>query len=402
MDRYPYAKPPKWWAPRPSRFWVSFWRPIRRREQRRDHRIVRIDVEGIEHVKQAMQAGHGVLVTPNHASHADSYLLLDALLKLRGPSYFMTAWQVFYLMPGWQKLAYAHHGCFSVDREGKDLRAFRQSVKVLADSTSPLVVFPEGEVYHLNDRVMPFRDGTFLIAAAAVKRSRRPVACVPCGLKYFYVNDPTPELRKVVSQIEGRLGIKPARDMPLARRLERLQIETLGWREREYLGAAAASATATPAERRDALVDEILRRLERQFSVNDAGRSPPERAKQLRQHLVETMQLTVTSAEQNAEARAAMEDIFVAVQLYSYDFDYLATLPTIERIAETVDKLEEDVLGLRTARIRGTRRGVVRFGAPLLMESPLDRPSCRKFGGELRVRLQEVLDGFRMPSRISA
>jgi hypothetical protein len=303
------------------------------------------------------------------------------------------------MLPGWQQLAHAHHGCFSVDREGKDLRAFRQSVKVLADSSSPLVVFPEGEVYHLNDRVMPFRDGTFLIAATAVKRSQRPVACVPCGLKYFYVNDPTPELREIALQIEQRLGVKPAGDLPLARRLERLQLETLGWRERQYLGGAA---TGPPVERRDALVDEILRRLECRFSVKDGGRGAPERAKQLRQHLVETMQLTVMSAENNDEARAAMEDIFVAVQLYSYDFEYLGATPSIERIAETVDKLEEDVLGERTARVRGTRRGVVRFAAPLLMESPLDRPACRKFGSELRVRLQEVLDGFRVTSRISA
>src|SRR3712207_8394705 len=43
----------------------------------------------------------------------------------------------------------------------------------------------------------------------------------------------------------------------------------------------------------------------------------------------------------------------ILVQLYSYPGDYLAERPTIERLAETVDKLEEDGLGYHMARPRG-------------------------------------------------
>ncbi|NIP84656.1 MAG: glycerol acyltransferase, partial [Planctomycetales bacterium] len=183
MDRYPYTTPPRWWSPRPHPFWIRFWRPLRRFQQRHGHRIRHIDVEGLEHVRRAIGAGQGVLITPNHAGHADCYLLLEALTRLAGPSYVMTAWQVFQMMPRWQQVAYCQHGCFSVNREGRDFRAFRQAVATLATTSHPLVVFPEGEVYHLNDHVMPFREGTLMIASAAVRQGGRPVACVPCGLK---------------------------------------------------------------------------------------------------------------------------------------------------------------------------------------------------------------------------
>jgi len=39
-----------------------------------------------------------------------------------------------------------------------------------------------------------------------------------------------------------------------------------------------------------------------------------------------------------------MDDLFFVIQLYSYPGDYVAERPVIERIAETLDKFEEDVL----------------------------------------------------------
>ncbi|MFP6611571.1 MAG: 1-acyl-sn-glycerol-3-phosphate acyltransferase [Pirellulales bacterium] len=399
MDRYPYAKPPRWWSPRPRRLWVNIWRPVRRRQQRRDQRVKSTDVEGLDHVRQAMRADYGVLITPNHASHADCYLLLDALLKLRGSQYIMTAWQVFHMMAKWEQLAYRHHGCFSVDREGKDLRAFRLAVKTLAATSDPLVVFPEGEVYHLNDRTTPFRDGTLMMASAAIKRGNRPIACIPCALKYFYVKDPSPELRCTTARIEANLGVKSVGKLPLAVRVERLQTETLAWRERQFLGGCREG---NPAQRRDTLVDTILVRYEHQFGIHNAARNVPERVKQLRQHLVESGALAVSNTRADENASAAMEDIFVAVQLYSYAFGYVSESPTIERVAETVDKLEEDVLGAPTATVRGTRRGVVRFGNPLILNQTFDRSECQEIGEDQRARLQSLLDGFQSREKVPA
>ena len=138
----------------------------------------------------------------------------------------MMAWQVFEMAPRWQQLAFRHHGCFSVDREGTDLAAYRQTIDVLSHTSFPLVIFPEGEVYHLNDYVTPFHEGPLLIASSAVKRSGRPVACVPCALKYHYIDDPTPELLAVVRRIERNLDVADSGPLT-AERIERLTLHTV-------------------------------------------------------------------------------------------------------------------------------------------------------------------------------
>ena len=58
-----------------------------------------------------------------------------------------------------------------------------------------------------------------------------------------------------------------------------------------------------------------------------------------------------------------MEDLFI-VQSYSYPGDYVVDHPSVDRMAETIDKFEEDVLQKTTATIKAERRVKVTFGEP--------------------------------------
>jgi hypothetical protein len=53
-------------------------RGIRRRKAVADYNLTAIDVHNAEIVRVALGQGHGVLITPNHATHADSYTMADA------------------------------------------------------------------------------------------------------------------------------------------------------------------------------------------------------------------------------------------------------------------------------------------------------------------------------------
>ena len=117
----------------------------------------------------------------------------------------------------------------------------------------------------------------------------------------------------------------------------------------------------------------------------------PERAAELRKHIIERSARPECAGGGQNEAER-MEDIFVAVQLYSYAPGYVVQRPTIERIAETVDKLEEDVLGLRTATIRGRRRATIRFGEPLLIEQAGDRAAPRSIAAQMQDRVQALIE----------
>jgi hypothetical protein len=74
------------------------------------------------------------------------------------------------------------------------------------------------------------------------------------------------------------------------------------------------------------------------------------------------------------QAARDLEDVNVAVQLYSYTDDYSADEPSVEHLAEIVDKFEEDILGVTTARVRGKRRAVIRFG-PAIAAAPFQEKS---------------------------
>lgn len=406
MDRYPYYKPPQWWSSKASRLWMRLWRPWRKWQQRRDYRIASIEVRGLELVRATMAQNQGVLVTPNHAGHADCFLLFEALERLPVPPQVMTAWQVFELLPPLQRLAYRHHGCFSINREANDLAAYRWSVRVLEKTSAPLVIFPEGEVYHLNDCVTEFRDGTLSIAMSAVKLGKRPVACFPCALKYFFVDDPTPELAAVMTRLEERLGLAVTADAPLAERLRRFTIAAVIQRERQFLAESEAAAAralgeddAALAERLEALKRVVLESIEERLAIAPLSEFLPERIKRIRQAIVERMSESAPDDGERQRLEEDLERAFVAVQLHSYRPDYLAGEPSIERVAETIDKYEEDFLGVRSANIRGGKRGVIAFGEPLVVDKPGSRADVARLGEELRRRVQTLIDGIEAERR---
>ena len=65
-----------------------------------------------------------------------------------------------------------------------------------------------------------------------------------------------------------------------------------------------------------------------------------------------------------------------------------------DRMAETLDKFEEDVLGSKTATIRGSRAATVTFGEPILVESGRGKKTAAKtLTRTIEERVQGLLDG---------
>lgn len=364
MNRQPFEKPPQWWSPKPSKTWVDFWRRLRRREQTKKHRLLNVEVRGSEVVRQLLDEGSGVLITPNHASHADCFAVYEAADEIGCPVYAMVAWQVFQ-RGGWLRRAILRqHGCFSVDREGTDLGAVRQAREVLQSKRLPLVIFPEGEVYHLNDRLTPFRDGPAAIALMAARKSKRSIACVPSAIKYSYVEDPTQELLELMSRLERAVHWRPRPELSLELRVYHLAEGLLALKEVELLGKTSEGRIPQRVEN---LIEFLLARIEARHHLHNESLSVPERVKTTRQHVIAKLQETDEDDPQRSALIEDLDDLFLVVQAFSYAEDYIKQKPTIERIAETLDKFEEDVLGAATATIRGARKAIVTFGEPIIL-----------------------------------
>jgi 1-acyl-sn-glycerol-3-phosphate acyltransferase len=346
--------------------WIELWRPFRRRERIRKHRLLEVEVNGVENVKRALDQGCGVLITPNHSSHADCFALYEAADCVGCLFYVMVAWQVFH-RSGWlRRLILRQHGCFSIDREGTDLSALRQAREVLQSGTHPLVIFPEGEVYHLNERTIPFREGPAAVALMAAKKASRPVVCVPCAMKYIYVEDPTPELLDLLDRLERAVFWRPRPDLTMGQRIYHLAEGLLSLKEVEFFGKTSSGLLP---ERIAALIEFILGRIEAANGLDPLNVPLPERIKVGRQHVIKRLEEIPDDHSDRKSLHDDLDDLFFVVQLYSYPGDYVSENVSVERIAETLDKLEEDVLGAKTATIRGARKATVTFGNPIPVET---------------------------------
>lgn len=390
MNRQPYATPPQWWAPQMNPWLVKLFRRRINRTLTYSQKITKIDVQGSEHVQQALAAGAGVLITPNHSFHYDSYVMIEAAHRVGRPFHFLTAWQVFQMSTSYERWVLQVHGCFSINREGNDLQAFKQSIEVLRESEFPLVVFPEGDIYHHNDRVKPFRDGAAAAALSAAKKGPRKIVIVPCGVKAYYVQDPTAELEALMTRLEESLHWRPRKHCSLNDRLYKFAEAMLALKEIEYLGRPHGGSVV---ERSNRLAVSVLERLEQRHAITAKAPAFPERVKELRRVVIKALEQEGLSEGDRRQLADDLDDLFFVIQLFSYPGDYVSERPTIERIAETLDKFEEDVLRLDSPNIRGERHVTVRFGEPL--EVPVERGSrdaVAQWTGMLEKKVQGLLD----------
>ena len=260
----------------------------------------------------------------------------------------MTAWQVFEMSSRFDRWLMQRLGCFSVDRESNDRQAYKKAVEILRQKPYPLVIFPEGDIYHVTDRVSDFREGAAAIALSAAKRGERSVVVIPCGIKFFYLDDPMQDLLQVMQQLEDRVLMRSQTDQPLVERIYRLAEGVMALKELDYLGNTRSGPLR---ERIDYLNQSILSRLELHHQVKAVSDRPPERVKSLRQSIIhKAEQRDNLPRDRGSYFRGLeqdMDDLFFVMQLYSYPGDYLRKKPTIERLAETIDKLEEEHFGAR-------------------------------------------------------
>ena len=394
MNIQPFGRPDRWWSPKLNSFWVYLWRLLRWRLRVKVQRLMEIEVRGLEHLSKAVSEGCGVLITSNHSGHADPLILYKAAEKVGCCFYFMAAWQVFSKLNPVERMILRQHGCFSVDREGSDKRAFRQAVDILQKSSHPLVIFPEGEVYHLNERVTPFNEGAAAIAMTASKDQNRRVVCIPCGIKYQYIEDPTEELVELMGRLEDRILWRVRDDLSLSERIYRFAEGALSLKEVEYLGHAQKGSLP---ERINCLCDQVLSRLEGRYNRSGKDLTLPKRVKVLRNEAIKLQGQSEEDSEQRDQGRLDIEDLFFVTQLFSYPGDYVAGKATIERMAETLDKFEEDVLKLPTATIRGRRRAIVSFGECIIVERGHGkRDAVHSLTEIFEQKVQLLLDGIKL------
>ena len=360
-------------------------------------RIQRVEVSGHESLRGRYRAGDRLLFVPNHPTHADPAIYTEAISRTGVRTRLMAAYDVM-LRRRLNAWAMQRMGAFSVDREGSDPRSMKAAMETLTAGRYALTIFPEGNVYLQNDAVTPFHDGAAMLAlrsARALADGGGRVFAVPVSIKATYVED----VRKRVDAALGELAIaveapEQAGDSPL-QRLRRVGVEALhrnmrhrgiSFDEADDLGTLIRSAA-------DAVLSQLEAKMELQLRPAD---SVIDRVRKARR-AIHQIRIDPGRAVDHPAATTWADQAMVAFRIASYDGHYVASRPTLDRFAETVEKMKEDIYA-KAPEPFGPRCAYVRFGEPIDTADYLDsfaakaRIAVRSLTGAIEQAVQQGLD----------
>jgi 1-acyl-sn-glycerol-3-phosphate acyltransferase len=395
---------PDYWPPRLSPFWCAVFEPFRRWYLQSYYGIGEVVIEGIDKLTKDVGPRDGMLIAPNHSHDSDPHVMMEVSSRAGRRFHFMAAWQIFRPHWGLDGWCLQRMGAFSVDREGCDRRAVKQAVELLTTGQR-LVIFPEGEVYRLNDRLTPLLEGVAFMAlnaqrdlgktAAAATEGSGPntrVWIVPTAIRYRYIDDVRPRLEEAIKQVETRMLWTPPHGAPLHERIVRVGELAVTIKEKEKLGRSRENEADLPG-RIAFLIEQLLERNEtKHLKKSPSADTVPLRVKALRRRLLEIWTDEKTSPDDKQSARDGLDDVQLVLQLYSYPGDYVAERPSIERMAETIEKFEEDLTGF--ARPKGKRQATVRLGDPIDLHAAASTGRPRTVVSDVTDRLEESIRGL--------
>lgn len=390
MQNIVIAEPYEFVPPMTTTVWtwpLRYWLPSR---VRKAYGVVSAEFRGKEKIREAVRAGRGVLIAPNHCRPSDPEVVGLLCCQLALPCYMMASWHLF--KQGWfQRQMLRAAGVFSVYREGVDREAIKAATAMLVDGRRPLIIFPEGIVSRTNERLRALMDGTAFIARSAAKARLKagraePVLVFPVALHYYFDGDLRQAVEPVLTAIEKRLSWQPQVELSLVARIRKLGEGLLGIKELEYFGTGQHGDIP---ERIRRLIDQVLGPWERRYEIAKPGDDVMERIKKLRGLLVnELISKTLDDAEKDRRWRA-LADCYFAQCLACHPGDYLAGDCTVERVLETVERFEEDLTD--TATIHRPLRCVAEVCDPIEVSPDRPRGEDDPVMVALRERLQAAL-----------
>lgn len=365
---------------------------------RRTEGVCSYECRHADRLQKTVENGDAVMLTPNHSRTADPVVMGFLCKEARTTFYAMASWHLF--NQGWFYYWMLRIiGAFSVNREGIDRQAIDKAISVLETAERPLIIFPEGTASRINDRLLPLLDGTALIARTAAKRRKKKtggrVLIHPIALKYRFEGDLDKAVIPVLDSIEKRLSWRVQSDQSILSRIRRIGETLLALKEIEYFGKVADGNSL--ADRQKNLLNRLLEPLETKWLKTPQQGGVISRIKGIRMKILPEMINEEMSEENRKERWRDLEDTYLAQQISCYPEDYLAQLPSVDRILETVERFEEDLTD--KVRVHGKLKVIIHVDEAIEVSPERDRKAAvDPLMQQIQTRLQSILDELALES----
>lgn len=317
--------------------------------------------------------GCGIVLTSNHADEMDPRVCLELSRRSGRRFIFMCNREAFdeiFGLAGWvlQRL-----GLFSVERGARDHEAKAFAMDVVRGAKDVLVIFPEGEIFYLNEAVRPFHSGAIDICLQAIVQQRKTnpdftAYIVPMGIKYHYEHSIESELENRIAKMEAALSLKQTGGT-LQTRL--LVIQKLLLRREEFdnnvqIDLSKQQLTQEIIATRKAILAEVEEK-HQDMSISQQAQTIDQAwqlAAQIRRLI--SQQSDSTSRQKLEEDLSALKKV---AQLSSWQPRYYSESSSPDRIAEGILKAERELYKIRRPPQLGKRSVLVTLADPIDMGS---------------------------------
>lgn len=373
MQNIVIDKPYEFIPPCHAEIWTWLVKKYVRRYMRKVFAVHTVECRKTERLAASVEAGHGILIAPNHCRMCDPFVLGEVAKKLKISYYAMVSWHAFNQdwFSAWmiRKL-----GGFSVYREGMDRRSLDTAIEILVTARRPLIVFPEGALSRHNDQLMALMDGVAFMARTAAKRRAKKeppgkVVIHPTAIRYYFRGNLEKALSPVLDEIESHFAWRPRKGRSLISRIRAIGEGCLALKEIEYFGHAR---TGDIYERVDSLIDHVLLPLEEEWDIRDKATNVVGRVKDLRSAILRDMVNGGVPEEERERRWQQLAACYYAQQMSHYPRDYVSRGPNVpEHVLETVERLEEDLTD--NVRVHGPLHAIVEMGEAIEVSPVRDR-----------------------------
>jgi len=359
-----------------------------------NHRISDLQLEGDARVRELADGGARLLFLPNHSTHSDPQIMSEVHRRLGVPSAFMAAYDVF-LRSRRSAWCMQRTGSFSVDREGSDRKAMSTAIEVLQES-GVLTIFPEGNVYFTNDLVTPFLDGASFIGIKAQKNlgESTPVYAVPVAMKITHTLDQRAAVLDRLAEAAEMAGTELDRNQPPLAELRRIGHLILRNHLSEHGFAVPAEDQPLEIAMEEAATAVIVS-LESDLEITDSEKMTLiDRLRKIRSK-IHQIRIKPECEVESATAAGWADRAILALRMLGYTGNYVSEHPSLDRFAETVEKLTED-LRSQAPKPYGKRRAIVRLCEPIDLRGNTGRSAVNELTENVEATVQAALDEINL------